>query len=284
MRARLDQLRPELREQATLELGISSPKPAIDERKFPAPAARKNAKNDGREFQKEMEATADAYAEAGIARLKKADPPMRVIWIDDAANPGKKRNHFIYMKNPHLDYVGVWTAKAARSLMIEAKSTSSHRLPFNGASGFKEEQMTNLNAWHAKGAVAALVWKFNDEVRVWTADMLRSAEEAGAKSLLFWDGLKVVRRATGQWDFLGALSRALWPANRVEVTYRGHVVHLVENPRGWRCETLPSLGAKNLEQALQVVDALENQNCSTFLNENKSCQNENNSSCSDSSG
>ncbi len=207
---KLSQLPPIMQSQAALALGIEPPPaPPIDERKFPKPAGRTNAKNDGRDFQKEVERTAGAYQSRRVATLRKVDPPMRLIWADDKENPGKKRTFPIFMENPHLDYVGVWQTKGGRALMIEAKSTSAHRLPFNGDSGLKRHQVANLQTWHAAGAAVALLWRFNESCRLWTPRMIEEAIAAGSKSLVFESGLQVPRGdGTLVWDFLPVLDAA----------------------------------------------------------------------------
>ncbi len=185
----------------------------IDEAKFPLPAARKNATNTGKAFQAEMETTAGGYQSRRVATFRKVDPPVRVIWIDDKANPGRKRQHVIFQANPFLDYVGCLAS--GRALMIEAKSTATHRLPFNGDSGLKRHQVANVKTWHAAGAVVALVWQWAGKVALFTPGMLVAAEARGDKSLVFEAGLAVPPGVGSVvWDFLPVIDGAT-PAERL---------------------------------------------------------------------
>lgn len=252
---KLDQLPPAMQAQAAALLpGLA---PSLDERVDAArkAVARKNAKNDGREFQAEMEKTAGAYQSRRLATLRKVDPPVRLIWIDDKANPGKKTTRAIFMVNPHLDYVGVWRSRGGRALMIEAKSTSAHRLPFNGDSGLKAHQVANIGTWHASGAAVALVWRFGDRACLWTAPMVEAAVASGAKSLAFDAGLKVPPgEGTVVWDFLPVLEKALYPTpNRCEIVYLG--VGVYHEAGGWWIDGgKESAPFQTVEKALEAVD------------------------------
>lgn len=177
----------------------------------PTAPARTNRKNDGREFQKEIEQTAGVYNSRRVATLKKVDTPVRIIWPPNRFT-GKPEQRIIQLPNPHLDYVGCWTARGARMLAIEAKSTSVHLLAFNREDGgFKATQWAAMKSWRWSGAACALVWKFNDRVMLWTPEMLMKEQAAGAKSLKHENGVPVsVGLGSLRWDFLGTLERKLW--------------------------------------------------------------------------
>ncbi len=176
---------------------------------------RTNARNDGREFQRELEQTAGVYHSMRVAVFKKVDPPVRVIWIDDKANPGKKRQHVIFQQNPWLDYAGSWSARHGRALIFEAKAISKHRLKL-GDGGLTDTQRTAVKSWRLAGAATCLLWKFGGRVRLFTPEMIIAAEARGDRSLLFETGLPV-EHGEGQliWDFLPVLASALWPAEIV---------------------------------------------------------------------
>ncbi len=176
----------------------------------PTPA-RTNRGNTGKSFEKEIELTAGAYQRTRTAVLRKVDPPVAVIWIDDASNPGKKRQRVIFKRNPWLDFAGVWSARGGRALLVECKSSSTHRL------GLREgqlgpDQVEAIRAWRMAGGVVALLWQFGEAVSLWTPEMIVSADARGEKSLVFADGLPVPRGLGNVvWDFLPVLSKSIWP-------------------------------------------------------------------------
>jgi hypothetical protein len=167
-------------------------------------AMRTNWRNDGRGFQDELKRTAEHYRRQGIAKLEKADPPTRLVG-------GGKFRKVIFLANPFLDFVGVWTAHHGRALFIEAKSHESGRLPINTSGGVSTTQWAALMAWRAAGAATAVLWRKAGEVRLWTPEMLLAEEALGHKSLVFEPGL-LVRQGQGPliWDFLPVLEAAIW--------------------------------------------------------------------------
>lgn len=172
--------------------------------------ARTNRNNDGRNFQSELAATFAAYQSQKIATIEKTDPPVAVLWQFDKQE-GKKKQRVIFKVNPFVDYVGVWSARNGRALFIEAKSTSKHRLALNRDGGITEEQIASLFRWRRAGAAVCVVWRFEIKACLFTPEMLQAAIGAGAKSLLFSDGLPVAN-VGGLWDFLPVLEAAIWPA------------------------------------------------------------------------
>lgn len=178
----------------------------------PAAPARTNARNTGKAFEKEIERICGAYHSKRAAIIKKVDPPTRLIWYDDKST-GKKATRVIFLPNPFLDFAGVWTARHARAIFVEAKSTSAHRLPFKRSGGISEEQLAAIKTWRGAGAAVAVLWQFNGEVTLWTPEMLVAAELRGDKSLVFGCG-RVVPRGEGSilWDFLPVLEREVFGA------------------------------------------------------------------------
>lgn len=177
------------------------------------PASRTNAGHTGKDFEREIEQTAGAYNARRIARLQKVDPPVAVIWPMDPKT-GQKRQRVIFKRNPWLDFAGTWSIRGGRTLLIECKSTSTHRL------GLREgqlgpEQVHALKAWRLAGAATAVVWRFNGKCALFIPEMIAEAESRGEKSLAFENGLPVERGdGTLRWDFLATLERALWPAKQ----------------------------------------------------------------------
>ncbi len=173
-----------------------------------ARAARTNSKNDGRGFQLELESTAAGYQTRGLARFEKVDPPARMM----GGGPSRR---VIFMKNPFLDFIGVWSKRGGRMLAFEAKSTANHRLAFNNDNGLTSTQWAAMKSWRMAGAACCLLWKHADAVVLFTPEMLQAAQARGDKSLVFESGI-AIGRGEGRiiWDFLPVLEAILWPANK----------------------------------------------------------------------
>lgn len=247
------------------ELFPTEPAPGmVDERKFPLSSpspTRTNRSNTGKEFEKEIERTCGGYHSRRIAQIRKVDSPVRVIWIPDNANPGKKRQHVIFLKSNWLDWAGTWTTHDGRAILVEAKSTSTHRLPFNGSNGagLKMEQVASIKTWHLSGAAVCVVWQWAGRVCLFTPQMLAAAEAGGAKSLVFANGLPVQRGdGTIVWDYLATLEGAIYTAEpkepRIEFTYRGVKVYVSPGGR-LNCDEVGLVGGVDVETALRFVDA-----------------------------
>lgn len=162
----------------------------------PLPLDRTNARNTGKAFERELEMTCTGYEQAGIAALSKVDPPTRTVG-------GGKSMRVIYQPNPFLDLVGVWKARGGIALFVEAKSTSTHRLPFCCDGGLTAKQCNAMRRWEDAGAIVGLVWQYAD--RVVAIPHPHRLDVGGAKSLKFEDYSDyAVARGIGLivWDFL----------------------------------------------------------------------------------
>jgi penicillin-binding protein-related factor A (putative recombinase) len=183
--------------------GIRTSRDVLDEMDRPA---RTNFKNDGKGFESEIAATAEAYERAGIARLQKVDPPVRVFW-----KAGKQQ--VIFLKNPWLDFAGVFTKRGGRALFVEAKSIEVGRLKVDADGGLSSTQWSAMKSWRRAGAACCVLWRKHGEVRLYVPEMIQAALDAGDRSLVFEAGVSVPQ---GQgmviWDFLSALEYVLWPA------------------------------------------------------------------------
>jgi penicillin-binding protein-related factor A (putative recombinase) len=186
--------------------------PPDETQSAPPGTTRTNWKNDGRAFQKEFEMTAAGYEARGIASFEKVDPPVRIIWPLDKKT-GKPVQRVIFQTNPFLDYIGVFTARHSLAIFIEVKSTATHRLDFNKDNGFKATQWAAMKRWRHAGAACGLLWQWNFRVCLFTPELMLNCERAGAKSLVWEDGL-LVPPGEGQviWDFLPVLEAAAMPA------------------------------------------------------------------------
>lgn len=167
-----------------------------------ATAATTNAhkSNDaGKAFQARMKSIFDGYRKARRADLEKIDPPLKVY------GTGAKRS-VVFLENPWLDYSGTWTERAGRAIYIEAKATAGERLGL-GSSGVSDSQIRNLRRWTAAGAIAAIAWEFDNQIKIVPARELLDAWDAGAKSMQ-WRHLPPVARGMGliEFDILTALA------------------------------------------------------------------------------
>lgn len=172
-----------------------------------APATKKPRKpsvkgvgkaNTGKEFERLLEAIFTGYLNRGIAKIEKVDPPVKVVG-------GGKARRVIFMKNPWLDYAGVWTEMGGRLLILEAKATETERLEI-GDGGITSKQMENLASWHRFGAVTAILWGHRGQVKVITAATIQAAADMELKAFQ-WRHLPATPTGEG-WvvaDVLGEL-------------------------------------------------------------------------------
>lgn len=175
------------------------------------PGVRTNWRNDGRGFQAEIAMTTQTYRARGIATIAKTDPPTRVVG-------GGLGRRIIYMENPWLDYLGVWTAHHGRALLIEAKAVDG-RLPFKASGGLSETQWIAMKAWRRAGAACCLLWRQKGRVCLYTPERLAEADAREDLSLCFEDGLPVPQgEGMAIWDFLPVLENAIWPQEIVKQT------------------------------------------------------------------
>lgn len=147
---------------------------------------RTNRHNTGIPFQSKIEATARQYQAANWLRLRKVDPPTRVLG-------GGAGRRIIFLPNPFLDFVGAWTERKGRMVVIECKSTSKPKLPFDSSGGITTAQLDSLRNWHNAGAVAFVLWEFGDKVRMITASDLAQCRDAARSNEQFkyvaWDSM-----------------------------------------------------------------------------------------------
>jgi penicillin-binding protein-related factor A (putative recombinase) len=151
------------------------------------PEFRTNRFNDGREFQDAIKAQLKEYQFKGIMRVKQVSPPVRLI------GTGTYRR-VIFLENPWLDFLGVWTRSAGRMVLIECKSTEEARLPVGGSGGVTEDQWNELQHWNNANAVAFVLWYVRSEPGCWffTVPMLKAVLATGRKSVRPENGEAVV--------------------------------------------------------------------------------------------
>lgn len=147
---------------------------------------RTNRHNTGIGFQGMIESTARTYQASGWMRLRKVDPPTRVVGSGAA-------RRIIYLENPFLDFIGSWTERKGRMVVIECKSTSKEKLPFDSSGGVTVAQLDSLRHWHNAGAVAFVLWEFKGQVKMVTAEFLAKCRDENRREEHFkyihWEDL-----------------------------------------------------------------------------------------------
>ena len=156
-------------------------------------AGRRQANHNGGAFQTRLELTFLGYKDQNRAHLEKVDPPIRVMG-------GGKNRRVIFMKNPWLDFGGVWTEQGGRALHLEAKSTTDPRLSIGSDHGVTADQVDAIRRWSAAGAACAVVWWHADQMKIITAPELLDCWNSGAKSIK-WRHVPAVHRGTGLIEF-----------------------------------------------------------------------------------
>lgn len=128
---------------------------------------------------------------AGVARIEKTDPPMRIA-----------RGKAIHLKNPWLDYFGSWKGRA---IAIEAKSRTKaptkprddHWLPLCcKTGGMTEKQITTFLQWDDYQATAVILWQLQGdrqaETRIFPASLVREVVESGLNRLYWPEGIPMI--------------------------------------------------------------------------------------------
>lgn len=167
-----------------------------------------NKADPGRAWEKELDATHDAYAAVGRLRMRKVEPPTRTI------GTGRFRR-VIYLANPFLDYLGTWPDAAGRMVIFEAKSTAVPVLAIDTESGgLTRAQCNAMHHWSQSGAIAFLLWQWRGNaggVTLWPEAVLRaavlSARSGGRKSIPWGAGGLPVKQALGRTlhDYLAVM-------------------------------------------------------------------------------
>jgi penicillin-binding protein-related factor A (putative recombinase) len=160
-----------------------------------------NGHDTGKAWERELELCWEGYRRAGIADIRKVDPPTRMVRM------GGGKVVAIPQPNPYLDYAGAWTARHGQAVFLEAKSTQQPRLSIGTDDGIKESQIESIGRWAAAGAISGVLWHHDGGVKAITAQELLHCVAAGARSLK-WRHLPLVERGTGLivWQVLQPFS------------------------------------------------------------------------------
>lgn len=125
----------------------------------------------GQSFERRIEMICDHYRSAGIADIRKVDPPTKTF------GQGKNRK-IVHLANPWLDFVGSWRAQGGRMIQLEAKSTEEPTLaivkPGGKTSGITYNQQMNARRWADAGAAVAFLWHWRGDVRLVTPTMVEA--------------------------------------------------------------------------------------------------------------
>lgn len=118
----------------------------------------------GTRFETYLANTLEAYRVKNLLYMEKVEPPIKTMY-------GGKR--VIHLKNPFLDFIGTWTERGGKMIMVECKLTSEPLLKI-GTNGIKTAQLTNGLKWEQMGAAVAYLWQFEDQTRLVTPRMVAS--------------------------------------------------------------------------------------------------------------
>ncbi len=143
--------------------------------------ARTNQQNTGKAFEREIETTCEELERLGLAKIKKADPPVKVMGSD--AN-----RRVIFLENPFLDFVGSYR-KADGSwhpVQFECKQTSEPKLAVGVKSGgVTEKQLNALLSWAGHGWNVFVFWKHGSRVKRIGVDDLEKVVREARKHMKF---------------------------------------------------------------------------------------------------
>lgn len=168
---------------------------------------RTNRNNDGRSFERLMESIFVQYERQGIATIEKVSPPARIT------GPGRRvhTKEVLFLANPWLDFVGVWTARGGQALMLEAKDHRGARLKLACDGGIRVKQIESMERWSRSGAAVCVVWHNAGRAAIISLTEIKAALVDGKKSLEF---IKCQRIPTGKGfvfhDILAAL-KTIYP-------------------------------------------------------------------------
>lgn len=145
------------------------------------------SKNLGKSTERWVEIMLNQYRAAGIANIKKVDPPTKTVFAK-----GKPRT--ILLPNPFLDFHGVWTARGGRAVCFEVKRTDKDSLDIDRDKGLTPSQWRHLNEWEASGCFSFVLWEHGDRFSVLTTAIIKAILlETGRVSVPWSHAIRVPR-------------------------------------------------------------------------------------------
>tara|TARA_R110000782_G_scaffold12895_4_gene38131 strand:+ start:250 stop:768 length:519 start_codon:yes stop_codon:yes gene_type:complete len=162
-------------------------------------AAGRAAKASGDGLEYEIGLICDAYAQQGLAKIHKVDPPTRLV------RQGKKV-FGVQLPSPFIDWIGSWTKRGGRLVHLESKNTKEPRLGLLTETGLKPDQYQKLIDWDRSGATVGVLWGHRGAMKLISLPTIAHAIETGDKSLK-WRHHRSCPRGKGfvTWDFLADL-------------------------------------------------------------------------------
>lgn len=154
---------------------------------FKTAGIRRNRFNDGGAFEEMFLRTCECYHAQQVLRLSKVEPPTKVI--KDSNNERLRGRRVIFLENPFPDFLGVWTERNGRALMIETKSSMEPVLRIGEGCNLTLKQAEWLCRWHVAGAAVGVVWCYSGHGSVFLpVKQISEAMEAGRRSIKFEEG------------------------------------------------------------------------------------------------
>src|SRR5579862_1167264 len=138
----------------------------------------KMIRNTGKPFEAHLLEIASIYENRGILSLVKSDPPVRVVGF----GPARK---VIFLRNPFVDFVGVWKERNGRAIFLEAKSTADPSLDLDHDNGITDTQIKSLKRWSNAGAAVGVLWECQGSVKFISLDSITRRLMANLRKIHF---------------------------------------------------------------------------------------------------
>lgn len=139
----------------------------------------------GKWLESEIASLSKLYRRDKICDIEKVDPPTRMI------NKGGKAIT-INLANPFLDFIGTWTERGGRTIILEAKESVHPRLPVGveRGDGVSATQMGLLTRWERSGAAVGILWSRGGKIRFVSMAQAAAALSTGRKSVQWREAYK----------------------------------------------------------------------------------------------
>lgn len=157
----------------------------------------------GTAFEDHVALVCEAYRLTQRAYLEKVEPPTKVVRAGGFTK-------VVQLKNPFLDFMGVWKEHGNRAIHLEAKSTTTPRLPVCRDPGVTAEQLAAMEMWWSNGAAVGVLWEHGPEVRFVTLGMLLEARDNDERVSVPWSRAYPIPKGTSAvvaFDFLAVMAK-----------------------------------------------------------------------------
>ena len=166
------------------------------------PSATKT-KPTGTAFEDHVALVCEAYRFQQRAYLEKVEAPTKVIRAGGFSK-------VVQLKNPFVDFIGVWREHGNRCIVLEAKSTTEPRLPVCRDPGVSADQLEAMEKWWSNGAAVGVLWEHGPEVRFVTLGMLFAARDSDERVSVPWSKAYPIPKGTSEvvaFDFLAVMAK-----------------------------------------------------------------------------